>query len=138
MSYYLVQISIGQDRPSLLRDPRRYHTLIRTAAECTGGSLDGCWFTAEGDGIVAVVSLEEPSAELARKEFEKIEPGARVKITSMMSLREILDGARDLRLGEALSELTDPVDIASALSFPASDPPSWQSESVLSSGDVAG
>lgn len=129
MPYYFVQLSMGRDPSTVPLNPRGYLHLIRSVAQRFDGSVKGCWFTREGDGAIAVVSIEaDPGPDSLRTAFTEFASELQVAVAPVMTLQEVLSGAQERRMVAALDELVDPVDLASALSFPASDPPSWQSD----------
>ena len=121
MAHYLITIDQPTGRVLNAADCQ---SALQRAAEEFEGHLAGGW-RAEHDTIIAIIqALRQPEAEDIRGRLESLLGTSSVTVTRLRSIQDTGEAADRL---VSLDELVDPVDLASELSFPASDPPAWPS-----------
>jgi hypothetical protein len=126
MPHFMIRLSALPSSLDWIRaNPRACFDEVRKAAASADGHLDGCWFTEDGSGIVAILHIAQDmngaDDEEIRRAFSQVARDFDIEIDPLATLWEVTRrGAGSVIRGEV-----DPVDLGSALSFPASDPPSW-------------
>jgi hypothetical protein len=97
MARFLVQLEMRSKQPTARhRSVQRLLSLTRAAIRQAGGTLEDCWFSREGEQIVAVVSIDSKSNEAAlRTNLEQTVPFADVTLAELVPVEEVLASFED-------------------------------------------
>lgn len=127
MPHYLIEIAAPPaTSEQILNQPRAYLNGVRSVATELGGQLDGCWFVDGGERVIALLHMsQQADSAMLQEMFAKVWQGTDVRVRALLTLRELNSEspAEDVLVRTEL--WSDPVDLGSDLSFPASDPPVW-------------
>lgn len=133
MPHYLIRMSASPSAAQQIAEqPRSCIKDVRRATNELGGHLDGCWFIENGDGVIALVHIPRHlEAAVLRQAFTGIRDGLEVEAETLLTLHEVNSRPREVDALVRTELWSDPVDLGSDLSFPASDPPGWMSRDPL-------
>ncbi len=104
---------------------RTYLDRARAYAASMGAQLNGFWIKEDGRSLVLLTrSGSVPVASELLDGFGRLFPECQIEGECLLTLNEYLDAeSAQAPVPDVL--ILDQVEIASDLSFPASDPPSW-------------
>lgn len=133
MPHYLIRMSASQGAAEqILEQPRICIMDARRVSKELGGHLDGCWFTENGDEMIAMVHIPRQVAAGALLDaYTGIGDGLEVKAETLLTLHEVNSRPPDVDALVRTELWSDPVDLGSDLSFPASDPPGWMNQEPI-------
>jgi hypothetical protein len=119
MTHYLISLRAEHDvDPSIKDRARASLAALGQVSEATEGQFLECWSAFKGEEMIAIFrSPESGKEETLSRIVADASSGFRIRVTELTSLRGMFDDDED--------DPFDIVDLASDLSFPASDVPAW-------------
>lgn len=133
MPHYMIRMSASQSSAErILEEPRNCIRDVRRVTNELGGHLDGCWFSENVESVIALVLIPRKVEVAAlRSAFAGIREGLEVEVESLLTLHEVNSRPPDVDILVRAELWSDPVDLGSDLSFPASDPPGWMNQEPI-------
>jgi hypothetical protein len=119
VTHYLISLRAEDGaEPSIKERARASLAALGQVSDQTEGHFLECWSAYKGEEMIAIYRSSETDQEAAiSRILEDASPGFSVHVTELTSLRELFPVSED--------DPFDAVDLASDLSFPASDVPAW-------------
>jgi hypothetical protein len=119
MTHYLISLRADRNAEPVIRDRARASlAALSQVSDTTEGEFLECWSAFKGEEMIAIFrSAGTGEEQTISRVLEHASSGFSIRVTELTSLREMF--ARDE------DDPFDAVDLASDLSFPASDVPAW-------------
>jgi hypothetical protein len=119
MTHYLISLRAEHDAdPAIKERARTSLAALGQVSEKAEGQFLECWSAFKGEEMIAIFrSSDSGKEDTISRIVENASSGFSVRVTELTSLRGMFDEEED--------DPFDIVDLASELSFPASDVPAW-------------